>query len=307
MAATYGAVGFVVLQVTDLIADGLQLPPVVRTTITVLVLVGFPIALALAWALERGPGGEVQRTPDAGDGELEEIATESRARRWPAGLAAVAGTVLLVFGGWYALDRIGGDAEAGRDAAPASSETTAPRPALTPGSTSGTGLVVMPFAVQGGPDVEYLGDGMVSLLGTKLDGAGDLQTVDARAVLLAMERDGLAAGDPEAGARAAADFGARFHVVDLSSEEYVHVLKAAHSLRQCPRQGRCDRIKDLDCGPPTYKVVFQPLPQAPKHFRVRFTEASAIAESRPSLLLAGAIRHGLHDSSSSSELLRSMK
>ena len=31
-----------------LIADGLQLPPTVRTTITVAVLAGFPIALALA-------------------------------------------------------------------------------------------------------------------------------------------------------------------------------------------------------------------------------------------------------------------
>ena len=50
VAAVYGAVGFVVLQVADLLAEGLALPDVVLRTATFLVLIGFPIAIVLAWA-----------------------------------------------------------------------------------------------------------------------------------------------------------------------------------------------------------------------------------------------------------------
>jgi tetratricopeptide (TPR) repeat protein len=44
-------------------------------------------------------------------------------------------------------------------------------------------LAVLPFTVRGGPDYQYLGEGMVDLLGTSLDGAGDLRTVDTHALL----------------------------------------------------------------------------------------------------------------------------
>lgn len=211
VAAGYGAAGFIVLQVTELIADGLQLPSVVRTTITVAVLVGFPIALALAWALERGPGGALHRTPEATSGEIGEIVALSRARRWPAGLAALAGTVLLLWGGWWALDRIGGDAETELAGGTPSVAESGAEAVVEP--ASGTGVVIIPFAVQGSPDVAYLGEGMVSLLGTKLDGAGALQTVDSRAVLHTMEREGLEPGDTSSGAAAAREFGAGYYVV----------------------------------------------------------------------------------------------
>jgi len=39
-------------------------------------------------------------------------------------------------------------------------------------------VAVLPFTVHGSGDLAYLGDGMVNLLGTSLDGAGDLHTVD---------------------------------------------------------------------------------------------------------------------------------
>lgn len=213
VAAGYGAAGFLVLQVTELIADGLQLPPTVRTTITVAVLMGFPIALALAWALERGPGGELKRTEEATTGEIADIVAQSPARRWPAGLAALAGTALLVFGGWWAFDRMSGEDGATAAGASAVSSIATAGSVETPPSAGGTGVVIIPFAVQGSPDVEYLGEGMVSLLGTKLDGAGALQSVDARAVMHTMEREKLEAGDIAAGQRAADEFGARYYVI----------------------------------------------------------------------------------------------
>jgi DNA-binding SARP family transcriptional activator/TolB-like protein len=57
---------------------------------------------------------------------------------------------------------------------------------------SPTVIAVLPFVFRGNRDYAYLGDGMVDLLGTTLDGAGDYRTVDARALLAYVAREGLA-------------------------------------------------------------------------------------------------------------------
>ncbi len=58
-------------------------------------------------------------------------------------------------------------------------------------------LAVLPFAVRAGPALQYLGEGMLDLLASALDGAGALRVADARA--------SLAASLPEAGASDASD------------------------------------------------------------------------------------------------------
>ncbi|MCL7990608.1 MAG: tetratricopeptide repeat protein [marine benthic group bacterium] len=100
VAAVYGAVGFVVLQVADLLAEGLALPDVVLRTATFLVLLGFPIALVLAWAYERTASG-VRRTDPAETSEIEAIAAQPASKRWPSGLLALAGVIALVLGAWW--------------------------------------------------------------------------------------------------------------------------------------------------------------------------------------------------------------
>ena len=54
-------------------------------------------------------------------------------------------------------------------------------------------IAVLPFAVRGDPRFAYLGEGLVDLLATKLDGAGEIRTVDPRALLTALARDAGAA------------------------------------------------------------------------------------------------------------------
>ena len=44
-------------------------------------------------------------------------------------------------------------------------------------------VVVLPFTVQGDENLAYLEEGMVDLLGTKLDGMGEIRSVDPNAVL----------------------------------------------------------------------------------------------------------------------------
>ncbi|MBK5097198.1 MAG: hypothetical protein JJE01_05385, partial [Gemmatimonadetes bacterium] len=88
--AMYGAVGFVILQVADIAFPLLGLPEWTITFILALTLLGFPIAVILAWAFEVSPDG-VKRTELAETGEISEIVAAPPARRWTPGILALVG------------------------------------------------------------------------------------------------------------------------------------------------------------------------------------------------------------------------
>ncbi len=114
VAAVYGGAAFVLLQVADLLQEGLQLPQTFLTVSTVAVLAGFPVALLLAWLYERTPDGVI-RTPDAAPDEIDEIVAQPPGRRWPVGIAAAVGTALLLVSSWWMLGRPEPGAAHGRD------------------------------------------------------------------------------------------------------------------------------------------------------------------------------------------------
>ena len=62
-----------------------------------------------------------------------------------------------------------------------------------PASATPAAIAVLPFTVRGSPAIAYLGEGMMDLLSTKLDGVGGLRSVDPRALLST-----LGTGDTEA-------------------------------------------------------------------------------------------------------------
>ena len=75
-------------------------------------------------------------------------------------------------------------------------------------------VAIMPFAVRGGSDVDYLAHGMVDLLTTNFDGAGSLRVVDPRALLSESAKRDSASLTTLAGARALASrFGAALIVL----------------------------------------------------------------------------------------------
>jgi hypothetical protein len=90
VAIVYAATAFVVLQAADLLGAGLALPAWVFAAITVVTILGFPLALVLAWAFQ------ITR-----DGPAPENAV---AERWLSGrtigVAAVA-LLLVLAGGWF--------------------------------------------------------------------------------------------------------------------------------------------------------------------------------------------------------------
>ncbi len=79
-------------------------------------------------------------------------------------------------------------------------------------SLSSTTVAVLPFG-GGGSDSLGLREGMVSLLATKLDGAGDIRSVDPRALLSHITRAGRRPLGPEDGNRIAQQFGAGHFVL----------------------------------------------------------------------------------------------
>ena len=115
-------------------------------------------------------------------------------------------------------------------------ETAAPAAAATdaaePPDTLPVAIAVFPFTVRGSRDYAYLSDGMVDLLSTTLDGAGDVRTVDPRALLSHLAREQELAGvDPSqlepARARAVAQrFGASRFVLGS-------IVEAGGRLRVC--------------------------------------------------------------------------
>ena len=76
IAAVYGGVGFVIVQAADVFVPALHLPPWIMTAVALLVVLGFPIAILIAWAFELTPEG-LRKTEDATPDELDAIGRAS--------------------------------------------------------------------------------------------------------------------------------------------------------------------------------------------------------------------------------------
>ena len=166
--ALYGAVAFAVIEAADVILPRMSLPDWTVTLVVWLLVLGFPVAIVLAWAFERTPSG-VRRTADADTVELETIAAEPAGRRWPAGLMAAAGVALLLaaVGGWYT----------GRRTAPtAALDEEAP--------DSRRSIAVLPFDnLSGDEETQPFTDGLHDDLLTQLSKIGSLKVISRTSVL----------------------------------------------------------------------------------------------------------------------------
>src|SRR4051812_35671379 len=65
VAAAYAVVGWLVIQISSTVLPTFHAPEWVVQTLVVLVVLGFPVALVLAWAFELTPEG-IKRADDVG-------------------------------------------------------------------------------------------------------------------------------------------------------------------------------------------------------------------------------------------------
>ena len=149
--AVYGGVAFVILQVADIALPALGLPEWTLTLILLLTIIGFPLAIVMAWALEMTPEG-IRKTEEAAPGELTQIVDAPASSRWPVGIAAAGGTALLLISAWLMLGRPG----------PGGAGTTITD--LDPDAPVES-IAVLPFAdLSPEGDQEYFGDGLAEEL-----------------------------------------------------------------------------------------------------------------------------------------------
>src|SRR6476620_4412708 len=135
VAVAYAVVGWLVIQVCATIVPALHMPEGVTTAVVVLVLLGFPIALVIAWAFEMTPEG-MKRTEDVSPNE--KLPQWSR-RKFAAFILVVVicAAALLGYQVFHA------------------------KPTSTPGSVSEKSIAVLPFVdMSQTKDQEYFCDGI---------------------------------------------------------------------------------------------------------------------------------------------------
>ena len=176
----YGVFAFAVLQVTEPIMHGADLPNWVLKAVLVALVLGFPVAVILAWAYDLTAQG-VKRTPSAtGPG-----APRFGRSRLLLPLAVAAGVLAIAAagaGGWYAWKRA---SERG---------SAASAPALAPS------IAVLPFAdMSPGKDQDYFADGIAEEILGALSRVGGLRVPGRLVELLVQGQERRPGGDrPEA-------------------------------------------------------------------------------------------------------------
>ncbi|MEJ2483745.1 MAG: hypothetical protein P8049_11705, partial [Gemmatimonadota bacterium] len=171
VSAVYGATAFVIVQAADVLQEALRLPEAFLTGVAVLALLGFPLAVALAWAFDRTPQGVV-RTEAATTQEIQEIVAQPASRRWPSGLLALVGIAALAAAAWLTFVRTPSGAATGSGAV--ASEGVVPAEAS---------LAVLPFAnLSGDEETQPFADGLHDDLLTQLSKIGALTVISRTSV-----------------------------------------------------------------------------------------------------------------------------
>jgi TolB-like protein/Flp pilus assembly protein TadD len=176
VAAVYVVTAWVLLQVVDVVSDPLHLPDWFATTIAVTLIIGFPLAVLLAWAFELTPDGV--RRASAHDGADVVPPGQSRIDYALMGL-------LVVTMGWMVYTSQGSEPQQPGAVAPAASvkvEAQAPAPNKTEGLQNS--IAVLPFDnLSPDPDNAYFAAGIHEEVLNQLAKINDLSVIARTSVM----------------------------------------------------------------------------------------------------------------------------
>jgi TolB-like protein/tetratricopeptide (TPR) repeat protein len=158
VAVAYAVVGWLMMQVTATIVPALHLPDGLTTAIVVVTLVGFPVALVIAWAFEATPEGikrtEIADTMPAVPGQ------KKHAWIYVVIVGAAISVALFFLGRYTAQSREGG------------------RPSATAGSLTQKSIAVLPFDnLSRDPDNAFFAEGVQDEILTRLAKVADLKVI----------------------------------------------------------------------------------------------------------------------------------
>ncbi len=157
VAVAYAIVGWLLVQIATQVFPFLEIPNWVVRLVIVLVAIGFPIALVIAWAFELTPEG-IKRTEDV---DLAASARQPRKNAWV--FVVVVGAALsigLFFIGRYTVSRTG---EGGRPSGPSLPEKS---------------IAVLPFDnLSRDPDNAFFAEGVQDEILTRLAKVADLKVI----------------------------------------------------------------------------------------------------------------------------------
>ena len=160
VGAAYVVLGWVLAQVAEFAFETFGAPDWALKSVVILLLLGLPLVLFLAWAFELTPEG-IKRDEDV---DRSQSTVTQSGRRIDRTIIAV----LIVALAWFAWDRFFSGAD--EPAAPAKDATTAEAPAVTQKS-----VAVLPFvAMSSGPDDGYFADGLTEEILNSLAGLPEL-------------------------------------------------------------------------------------------------------------------------------------
>ena len=159
VAVVYAATAFVILQAADIMLPSLGVPGWALSLIVVLVILGFPIALVLAWALELTPDG-IKRTDNAAASEPEAATAPAMLGKRTVLIVALLVAVGVGLGtGWVLKPGESGSMEPTAPLVEGEADPAAP--AVAASTIPDASIAVLPFAdlsPQG--DQQYFSDGI---------------------------------------------------------------------------------------------------------------------------------------------------
>ncbi len=193
VAAVYAAAAWVVVEVSDTVAPLLLLPDWTSTLVLVLVLLGFPVVIALAWTFDLTSGGIERTAPPASGpagGSVEGAertagpATAAARGRWTAGRIAVVGAmaVLALAGAAMVFIRpTSGPSPSG--SAELASNTDPPRVSLADALYNNPAVAMLPLENLGSEDDRLFVAGLHDDILTALQKIGGLTVISRTSVL----------------------------------------------------------------------------------------------------------------------------